>query len=138
MDDLETRGGMVRCLDEGIIQRRLAERAFEYQRDLDSGRVPVVGVNTFAAPAAQADPSLQIHRVDEAAEDARALAVKQLRQTRDQGATTRALDQLEAAARGDANLMPPIYDAVMTYATVGEITERLRRVFGVYTPSTVF
>jgi methylmalonyl-CoA mutase, N-terminal domain len=135
MDDLEAKGGMVRCLEEGIVQRRIAERAFEYQRDLDSGKVPVVGVNVFKA---QEEEPIQIHRVDEASERAKADAVKQLRATRDNAATTRALDALEAAARGTDNLMPQIYDAVMAYATVGEITDRLRNVFGVYTPSTVF
>ncbi|HEX8953514.1 MAG TPA: methylmalonyl-CoA mutase family protein [Polyangia bacterium] len=135
MDDLEHKGGMVRCLEEGIVQRRIAERAFEYQRDLDSGRVPVVGVNVFKA---QEEEPIQIHRGDEASERAKAEAVKKLRATRDNAATTRALDALEAAARGSDNLMPQIYDAVMAYATVGEITDRLRKVFGVYTPSTVF
>ena len=56
MDDLEHKGGMVRCLEEGIVQRRIAERAFEYQRDLDSGKVPVVGVNVFKAQEGGADP----------------------------------------------------------------------------------
>jgi methylmalonyl-CoA mutase, N-terminal domain len=135
MDDLEAKGGMVRCLEEGIVQRRIAERAFEYQRDLDSGKVPVVGVNVFKA---QAEEPIQIHRVDEASERAKAEAVKTLRAQRDNAATTRALDALEAAARGTHNLMPQIYDAVMAYATVGEITDRLRKVFGVYVPSTVF
>ena len=135
MDDLEAKGGMVRCLEEGIVQRRIAQRAFEYQRDLDSGKVPVVGVNVFKA---QEEEPIQIHRVDEASERAKAEAVGKLRATRDNAATTRALDALEAAARGTDNLMPQIYDAVMAYATVGEITDRLRKVFGVYTPSTVF
>jgi methylmalonyl-CoA mutase N-terminal domain/subunit len=139
MDDLEAKGGMVRCLEEGIVQRRIAERAFEYQRDLDSGKVPVVGVNVFKAPNEQSgEEAMQIHRVDEASERAKAEAVGKLRATRDNAATTRALDALEAAARGHDNLMPQIYDAVMTYATVGEISDRLRKVFGVYTPSTVF
>ncbi|MGZ3441570.1 MAG: methylmalonyl-CoA mutase family protein, partial [Polyangia bacterium] len=135
MDDIEKKGGMVRCLEEGMIQRRIAERAFEYQRDLDSGRVPVVGVNQFKA---QEEEPIQIHRGDEASERAKAEGVKKLRATRDNAATTRALDTLEAAARANDNLMPQIYDAVMAYATVGEITDRLRNVFGVYTPSTVF
>jgi methylmalonyl-CoA mutase N-terminal domain/subunit len=139
MDDIEAKGGMVRCLEEGFIQRRIAERAFEYQRDLDSGKVPVVGVNVFKAQPDQSDESIQIHRVDEASERAKAEAVQRLRATRDNAATTRALDALEETARATSNnLMPQIYEAVMAYATVGEITDRLRKVFGVYTPSTVF
>jgi methylmalonyl-CoA mutase N-terminal domain/subunit len=137
MDEIETRGGMVRCLDDGWVQRKIAERAFEYQRELDSGKVPVVGVNVFKAERPGDDP-LQIHRVDPASERAKADAVKKLRETRDNAAADSALTKLEAAARGTQNLMPAIYDAVMAYATVGEITDRLRRVFGVYQPSTAF
>jgi methylmalonyl-CoA mutase N-terminal domain/subunit len=136
MDTIEGRGGMVRCLEDGYVQRRIAERAFEYQRDLDTGRVPVVGVNVFRSEEEQ---PMQIHRVDEASERAKVEAVQKLRATRDNAAAEAALTRLEAAARqSSGNLMPHIYGAVMAYATVGEITDRLRAVFGVYTPSTVF
>lgn len=135
MDSIEGRGGMVRCLEDGYIQRRIAERAFEYQRDLDTGRVPVVGVNVHQS---QAEEALQIHRVDDSAEREKAAAVVKLRQTRNQAQVDAALNALEAAARSDASLMPTIYDAVMAYATVGEITDRLRKVFGIYIPSTAF
>ncbi len=136
MDQIEERGGMVRCLEDGWVQRRIAERAFEYQRDLDAGKVPVVGVNVFKADK---EEPLQIHRVDEAAERAKADSVRALRKSRDQATVEAALTALESAARDEGkNLMTPIYDAVMAYATVGEITDRLRRVFGVYTPSRVF
>jgi methylmalonyl-CoA mutase N-terminal domain/subunit len=136
MDDIEERGGMVRCLEDGYIQKRIAERAFEYQRDLDSGKVPVVGVNVHKA---EEEEAIQIHRVDEAAERAKAEAVKKLRAERDNAAVDQALARLEAAARQPSgNLVPLIYDAVMAYATVGEITDRLRSVFGVYQPSRAF
>ena len=136
MDDLEAKGGMVRCLEEGIVQRRIAERAFEYQRDLDSGKVPVVGVNIFKA---QEEEPIQIHRGDEAARarqgrgGARSCARRAT--TRRRRARSTRWKRRRAAA---SNLMPQIYDAVMAYATVGEISDRLRKVFGVYTPSTVF
>jgi methylmalonyl-CoA mutase N-terminal domain/subunit len=126
---------MVRALEDGYVQRRIAERAFEYQRDLDSGRVPVVGVNQFKS---EEEEPMQIHRVDEASERAKVARLIELRRSRDGAAATSALDRLEAAARGTANLMPSIFDAVIAYATVGEITERLRRVFGVYAPATAF
>jgi methylmalonyl-CoA mutase N-terminal domain/subunit len=135
MTDIEERGGMVRSLEDGWIQRRIAERAFEYQRDLDAGRVPVVGVNVHKA---EREEPLQIHRVDESAERKRAEEVKALRARRDQAAVETALARLETAARGNENLLQPIYDAVMAYATVGEITGRLRNVFGQYVPSTAF
>ncbi len=135
MDEIEGRGGMVRCLEDGWVQRKIAQRAFEYQRDLDSGKVPVVGVNVFKA---EREEPIQIHRVDEKSEQAKAEAVKKLRTTRDQSAVDKALNALEARARESGSLMPAIFDSVMAYATVGEITDRLRRVFGVYSPSTAF
>jgi methylmalonyl-CoA mutase N-terminal domain/subunit len=135
MDAIEARGGMVRCLEDGYVQRRIAERAFEYQRNLDSGSVPVVGVNLFRA---EDDPPIQIHRGAEESERNKIAALARLRAGRDAARVERTLAALEAAARGTGNLMTPIYDAVMAYCTVGEITERLRRVFGTYVPSTVF
>jgi methylmalonyl-CoA mutase N-terminal domain/subunit len=136
MDEIEERGGMVRCLEDGYVQRRIAERAFEYQRDLDGGKVPVVGVNVFKA---QEEEAMQIHRVDEAAERAKADSVKALRAKRDNATVEKQLAKLETAAREPSgNLMPHIYDAVLAYATVGEISDRLRGVFGVYTPSRAF
>src|SRR5262249_49085800 len=102
MGEIEGRGGMVRCLEDGFIQRRLAERAFEYRRNLDAGRVPVVGVNVFRADAkAEGEThAVQIHRVDEASERAKIASLARLRAARDSGAVERALARLEAAARG--------------------------------------
>jgi methylmalonyl-CoA mutase N-terminal domain/subunit len=135
LDEIARQGGMVRCLEQGWVQRRIAQRAFEYQRDLDAGRVPVVGVNQFRSGG---DEPPTIHRVDEQAERAKAEELRALRVRRDGTAVERALAALEAEARGNGNLMGPIGDAVRAYATVGEITDRLRRVFGVYQPSTAF
>ncbi len=135
MDEIETRGGMVRCLDENWIQRRIAERAFEYQRALDSGQIPVVGVNIFRT---EQDSPTEIHRGDPAAEQAKVAELKKLRAGRDAAAVEKALGRLEAEARGAGNLMDPIKEAVRAYATVGEIAGRLRRVFGEYKPPTGF
>jgi methylmalonyl-CoA mutase N-terminal domain/subunit len=138
IDEIEARGGMVRSLEDGWVQRRISERAFEYQRDLDASRVPVVGVNLFRAEAEQ---PMQIHRGDAAAEAKQAEAVRKLRGARDAAGRTQvgaALSALTAAARGSENLMPHIVRAVESYATVGEITECLREVFGTYVPSRAF
>lgn len=135
MGEIETRGGMVRCLEEGWIQRKIAERAFEYQRALDSGTVPVVGVNLHRT---EGDAAPEVHRGDPAAERAKISELEKLRASRDNALVTRSLDELEAAARGNKNLMEPIGGAVRAYATVGEIAGRLRRVFGEYQPPTGF
>jgi methylmalonyl-CoA mutase N-terminal domain/subunit len=135
MGQIEERGGMVRCLEEGWIQRRIAERAFEYQRALDAGEVPVVGVNVFRS---ERDQAPEVHRGDPETERAAVSVLQRLRAGRDGAMVARALDRLEAEARGDGNLMGPIGEAVRAYATVGEIAGRLRRVFGEYQPPVGF
>ena len=136
MAAIAARGGMVACLESGWVQRAIAERAFEHQRGLDAGTIPVVGVNVHRGEAAR--ERVELHHGDPEAERRKADEVRALRARRDAAAVDRALAALEAAARGDANLVPPIREAVLAYATVGEITERLRRVFGAYVPSTAF
>ncbi|MSP61354.1 MAG: methylmalonyl-CoA mutase [Myxococcales bacterium] len=135
MSDIEARGGMVRCLEEGFIQRRIAQRAFEYQRALDGGEVKVVGVNLFRS---EADAAPEVHHGDPEAEADQVAGLAKLRAGRDHSAVAVALDRLEAEARGEGNLMPAIQAAVRAYATVGEISGRLRRVFGEYLPPTGF
>lgn len=135
MSDIEQRGGMARCLAEGYVQRRIAERAFEYQRALDQGEVPVVGVNCFRSQEPQA---IELHEADGETAAAKVRALESVRRERDGAVVRVALDRLERDARGAENLMPSIREAVMAYATVGEITERLRRVFGSYRPPRTF
>src|SRR5205085_12680639 len=103
----------------------------------DAGEIDVVGVNKFKAEGDQAE-SVQIHRNDEAAERAKIAELKALRTSRDRAKVEVTLAALETAARGTDNLMPTIRDAVRAYATVGEIADRLRRVFGEYRPPRGF
>ncbi len=135
MDEIEKRGGMVRCLEDGFIQKAIAQRAFEYQRDLDSGRVPVVGVNKFKS----SEPTpIELYKPDRAAEKKKIDGLATLKQSRDAATVTASLNALELSAHGSGNLMSDIRHAVGCYATVGEISDRLRKVFGVYQPSTAF
>jgi methylmalonyl-CoA mutase N-terminal domain/subunit len=136
MDEIEARGGMVRALEEGFVQRRIAERAFEYQRALDGGEVPVVGVNKFKSAAPPEE--VEIHRNDPVAERQKVDELNALRARRDKAEVEAALARLESAARGTGNLMEPIRAAVSAYATVGEMADRLRRVFGAYQPPSGF
>ncbi len=97
--------------------------------------MPVVGVNLHRT---EGDAAPEVHRGDPAAERAKISELEKLRASRDNALVTRSLDELEAAARGNKNLMEPIGGAVRAYATVGEIAGRLRRVFGEYQPPTGF
>jgi methylmalonyl-CoA mutase N-terminal domain/subunit len=127
---------MVECLGSGWIQKQIARRAYEYQRALERGEVTVVGVNRFKSEG-------EGHEVELPSPSREAIAdrlevLKDLRAWRDGQAVRSALASLERAARGTANLMPSIRQAVRVQATVGEIAGTLRKVFGRYQPPTGF
>jgi methylmalonyl-CoA mutase N-terminal domain/subunit len=133
MAEIDRRGGMVECLRSGFIQRKIGERAYEWQRKLDSGEVVIPGVNRFAAKD-DAGTEVEVHRVPIELERAQVDRVRKVRAGRDRAAVAGALERLSVAARSTDNLMPTIVEAVRAYATVGEITGVLRRVFGTYVP----
>jgi len=120
-------GGSVRAVEQGYIQREIEEAAYRYQRDLEEGQRVVVGVNRFQAAENGQPPIL---KVDPEVGRKQAAKVAALRARRDAEAVRIALAQLEAAARSSANLMPRILAAVEAYATLGEISDTLRAVFG--------
>jgi methylmalonyl-CoA mutase N-terminal domain/subunit len=135
IEKIDTLGGMLAAIEQGFPQREIQQAAFEYQRAVEQNEVVVVGVNRFQV--AEEHP-IPIQRIDPEIERAQVERVRSLRARRDTAACTAALDALEAAARGTDNLMPYILDAVERYATVGEISDRLRRVFGEYQETVVF
>jgi methylmalonyl-CoA mutase N-terminal domain/subunit len=126
---IDAMGGTLRAIEVGYVQREIQEAAYRFQRAVESGDAVVVGVNRFQTEEASAPPTL---RVDPAVERAQVDRVRAVRARRDGGAAESALARLEAAARGTENLLPRILAAVEAYATVGEISHRLRRVWGEY------
>ena len=128
MDQIEAQGGMVEALRTGALQRRIAERAYEWQKMLDSGEVAFVGQNCFTSD--EGAQKVQIHRVPIELEQAQVERVRAVRARRDEAAVRGALASLQGAARGTASTMPAILEAVRAYATVGEITRTLLEVFG--------
>jgi len=127
IEKIDNLGGAVRAVEQGYIQREIEEAAYDYQRDLEANRRIVVGVNRFQIAE---DPSIEILRVDPEVGRRQAAKLAALRQRRDNAAVTAALSALEDGARGTANLLPRILAAVEAYATLGEISDTLRRVFG--------
>ena len=123
---------MLRAIEAGYPQREIESAAYEYQRRVESGRQIVVGVNRFAAESPSSIPTFAIDPSIEAAQRERLAA---LRSARDASRVERCLSALESAARGAANLMPPILAAAEAHATVGEMSDRLRLVFGEYRQS---
>ncbi|MBS3872711.1 MAG: methylmalonyl-CoA mutase family protein [Firmicutes bacterium] len=122
-------GGAVAAIEKGFMQREIQDAAYGWQMQVESKERVVVGVNQFQIK----EPSPRgLLRVDGSVGEMQKLKLKELRATRDNGAVALALGQLENCARGTDNCMPAILRAVRVYATLGEICDTLRKVFGEY------
>jgi len=126
---IDEMGGSVPAIEKGFVQNEIQNAAYSYQKAIESEDRKVVGVNIFQADTDQprkllrVDPQVRIRQVEK---------LNALKAQRDSGAVRKALEDLQSAADGDANLMPPIYQAVKSLATLGEICDVLRKVFGEY------
>jgi methylmalonyl-CoA mutase, N-terminal domain len=126
---IEEQGGMEAALEKGWIQREISDASYRFQREVDDGQRAIVGVNKYNQHEPLEIPILQMDPEGEAKHLQR---LNRIRQERDQERVQQALDALRIAAQGDENLMYPVLDAVRAYATIGEICDVLREVFGVY------
>ena len=132
--DLGGHYGMLRAIEQGYVQREIQNAAYAYQESVDEKSAVVVGVNEFVS---EEEAAVQLQRIDGALEQRQVERVKELRVRRDPGVHAAALKGVEDAARGGENLMPRIVAAVDAYATVGEIADTLRGVFGEYRETVV-
>lgn len=126
IDDL---GGMLKSIEEGYVQREIQEAAYSYQKAVETEDAIVVGVNKFHVDE---DETIPILKVDEKIERGQVERVKAVRQKRNTLEAENALAKLEDAARNNENMLPKILDCVEKYVTVGEISHRLRKVWGEY------
>jgi len=126
---------MLAAIENGYVQREIHEAAYRYQKEVESGETQVVGVNTYVEDEAEAG---NIFQPDPSVEARRAERLKKFREDRDDAAATGALAALAKGAAGEANLMPLAIEAVQSRATLGEISDCLREVFGVYEPVNTF
>jgi methylmalonyl-CoA mutase N-terminal domain/subunit len=126
---IEAMGGMLRAIETGYVQREIQESAYRYQKAVETQEQVVVGMNRFQV---EEEPEVSVLRIDPAIEQAQIERVRALRERRDSKLTTAALNKLEQAATTDENLLPRILECVEAYATVGEISNTLRRVWGEY------
>jgi methylmalonyl-CoA mutase N-terminal domain/subunit len=131
---IDALGGMLQAIESGFVQTEIQKAAFEFQRAVETKEQIVVGVNEFQSEEERKIPTLQI---DPALEREQVTRLKALREKRDSAKTGAALAELERRARTSGNLLPPILAAVESFATVGEISDALRRVFGEYQESVV-
>jgi methylmalonyl-CoA mutase N-terminal domain/subunit len=126
---IDEMGGAPAAIEKGYIQREIQDSAYHYQREIEKEERVVVGVNRFQAAEEKptnllrVDPAVRISQIDK---------LKKLKSERDEGTVKENLAQLKQAAEGSENLMPPILDAVKAYATLGEICDVMREVYGEY------
>jgi methylmalonyl-CoA mutase N-terminal domain/subunit len=130
------RGGMLDAVAEGFPQREIADAAFRYQSQLETGERVIVGVNVFEHSVDMVQPPTLV--IDPNVEVEQAARLRELRERRDNTSVATRLDALQEVARGTDNLMPAIIDCVRARATEGEIVEALRTVFGTYRETPVF
>jgi methylmalonyl-CoA mutase N-terminal domain/subunit len=131
---IDAMGGMLRAVETGYVQQEIQKSSYEYQQAVDSGEQVIVGVNRFQAEEEKTIPTL---RIDPEIERAQVARLRSLRARRDAPKANAALAEIERRAHTTENLMPAILAAVESYATVGEISDALRRAFGEYQESVV-
>jgi methylmalonyl-CoA mutase N-terminal domain/subunit len=134
---IDAQGGLLRNIETGYIQGEIQKAAYDYQRSVETKEQIVVGVNDFISPSDAAERQVPILRIDPEIERAQVARLQSLRARRHNAATASALSELERRAATTENLLPAILAAVEAYATVGEISDALRRVFGEYQESVV-
>ncbi|MGH9509608.1 MAG: methylmalonyl-CoA mutase family protein, partial [Terriglobales bacterium] len=134
LEKIEAMGGMLKAIERGFVQQEIQNAAYDYQQAVDRGQAIVVGVNRFTL---EEEKSIPIQRVDDGLERQQVERVRALRARRDATRWQAALAGVEDAARSGSNLMPQILGAVEANATVGEISDTMRRVFGEYKETVV-
>jgi methylmalonyl-CoA mutase N-terminal domain/subunit len=135
LNRIDALGGVLACIHNGFFQREIAESAYRYQQEIDQHRRTIVGVNDFVMEEEIKVPTLYIDREGERAHLER---LNRVRRERDNAAVQDALENLRRVAEGTGNTMPAIIEAVRTYATLGEIMDVFRSVFGEYMEPAVF
>jgi methylmalonyl-CoA mutase N-terminal domain/subunit len=132
INKIDAMGGSVQAIEEGYIQDEIAGSAYRYQNDIESGEKIIVGVNKFTA---KENPIENIFVVDDNIRVQQIARLNQLKSERDNQKVTLLLQKLDADARANVNLMPGILEACEQYATLGEIADTFRNVFGEYRPN---
>lgn len=131
LERIESLGGMVKAIEQGYPQREIEDAAFRYQQEIERKERLIVGMNVNQE-SREKQAYGDVLRVDPSLEAAQVRRLQQLKNERDKAAVARAMSELDKAVRDGANIMPALCDAVAAYATLGEISDLLRRHFGEY------
>lgn len=130
IDEIESKGGLVAVVESGWLHREISDFAYENQKDIESGKYKIVGLNYF--PSEQSKTDVEVFRYPEDAENKQREKLKKLRERRDNDKVKELLNVLREKCHEDVNLMPHIKEAVLAYATLGEIEEVFREEFGLW------
>jgi methylmalonyl-CoA mutase N-terminal domain/subunit len=128
-------GGAVAAIEQGFQKAEIERSAYRIAREIDSGERKVVGVNAYVS--AQEEPYEPL-RVDPAIEQEQAARLETLRAARDNAEVRRRLDEVKRTAEGSANMLYPLREALRALATVGEVSDALREVWGLYRPADAY
>jgi methylmalonyl-CoA mutase N-terminal domain/subunit len=129
IEEIDRRGGMIKCIEEGYINQEIEEASYRYQLEVENKERIIVGVNEFTNVS---EEPVEILKIDPQIEVIKRERLKELRSKRDNGRVKADLKRLEEAARANENLMPYIVEAVRDYATIGEMTPALEKIYGRY------
>ncbi len=135
IDKIDEMGGALEAIKKGYIQREIRQSAYDYQKAVDSGEQVIIGVNKFTA---KEEPALELFEFDEDVERRQIERLRRLKGERDNERVSQVLDKVRQVAKSDENIMPVLIEAVKAYATVGEIADALRNVFGEYREPSIF
>jgi methylmalonyl-CoA mutase, N-terminal domain len=128
--EIDRRGGVLRCIEEGFLQREIAKAAYTYQREIDNKERIIVGVNEYVMENERID--IPILKIDESVAEMQRQSIKKAKSIREQEKVTRTLNDLRQACRDNKNTMPFIIDCVRQYTTMGEICDAMKDVYGEY------
>jgi methylmalonyl-CoA mutase N-terminal domain/subunit len=129
MEKVDAMGGIVTAISNGYIQREVARQAYMYEKRIQSGELIKVGVNKYRIEEEE-ERKIEFHEYDPARAEAQIKRLNEVRAKRDNAEVNRRLDVLRKVAESSENIMPYVIDTVRAYATVGEITNVLKEVFG--------
>ena len=126
---IDAMGGSVSAIEQGFMQNEIARSSYEYQDNIEKGKKIIVGVNKFTV---EEKPQGDIFSIDDSIRNLQVEKLRKLKSERDNGKVKASLAKLAEAAKENSNLMPCILDSVENYATLGEIADVMRKVFGEY------
>ncbi len=135
MRDIEAQGGIIPAITNGYLPRKLARQAYEFERDMQAGELIKVGVNKYAE---EEDADVDLHEYNEAWAEEKLADLLELKRTRDSAAVAASLKTLEAVARAGENVMPALVECCKAYATVGEMSDVFRDVYGEFKEPSIF